>query len=331
MSDRRMITVRTEADLLALIPSTFGFHPEDSLVLVTASARSDPGPCHARIDLPADVAGVAEAVDQLLVAAVRSRADQALVVAYTEDECVAELAVDLLVGRLAQAGVETVVAIRADGARWFPLGLGADDPRAAEGVAYDVRSHAITSQSVLDGKVTFRNRRELAGSLAVADLDDVERVAAAAVSLGPLPQGVSLLAAEGRWLLAEVYGALAGDGCLPVEAAARILRALSDKDLRDLVWCEMSRDDAEAHARLWRQLLQRSPEDLAAPVAGLVAFAAWLSGDGALAWCAVERALCADPDHTLARLVGQALETAMPPSCWQPVDRGLLRLDAEMR
>jgi hypothetical protein len=71
--------------------------------------------------------------------------------------------------------------------------------------------------------------------------------------------------------------------------------------------------------RVWRELVRRTPEELAAPVAGLLAFAAWLSGDGALAWCAVERALRADPDHTLARLVGRALEGAVPPSAWRPV------------
>ena len=55
--------------------------------------------------------------------------------------------------------------------------------------------------------------------------------------------------------------------------------------------------------------------------AGLLAFAAWLSGDGALAWCAVERCLAADPDHTLAHLVARALEQAVPPSEWSPPSR----------
>jgi hypothetical protein len=113
-----------------------------------------------------------------------------------------------------------------------------------------------------------------------------------------------------------------------VETAARVLRAVAHQDLRDLVWCEMTRDSAPDHVVLWRDLVRRAPEPLAGPAAGVLAFAAWLAGDGALAWCAVERSLAADPDVVLARLVAQALESATPPSYWRPVDRALLRLGA---
>ena len=75
-------------------------------------------------------------------------------------------------------------------------------------------------------------------------------------------------------------------------------------------------------------MVRRSPEELVAPAAGLLAFAAWLAGDGALAWCAVDRSLRSDPDHTLAQLVAQALEGAVPPSAWRPLDPPLLDRDA---
>jgi hypothetical protein len=335
MTEPRRITLRTEVDLLAMVPSTFGFHPEHSLVMVTHAARPGPGPCHARIDLPADPVGLPDVVHQLVFAAVRSGADRALLVAYTDDAELAELAVDLLVSRLRQSGVETVVAIRADGASWFPLGV-PDDPRSDTGVPYDLRSHLITSETVLEGKVTYRNRRELAESLEAADPAEVDRVAAAAARLGPLPPSGARLEAEGQWLVTEVGTCLAtcpttctatGPG-LPVETAARVLRAVADHELRDLVWCEMTRDSAPAHVMLWRDLVRRAPEPLAGAAAGVLAFAAWLAGDGALAWCAVERSLAANPDTVLARLVAQALESATPPSCWRPVDRALLRLGA---
>ena len=53
-------------------------------------------------------------------------------------------------------------------------------------------------------------------------------------------------------------------------------------------------------------------------MACLAAFAAWLQGDGALAWCAVERALAADPAYSWADLIVQSLEQAVSPSVWQP-------------
>src|SRR4051812_24587651 len=143
--------VRTEADLLALIPFTLGFHPEDSLVLVT-TARAG-APFHARIDLPHDPADLAGVVRELLQAAVCNGADQALVVAYTEDEGLAEAAARRLVRELAAAGIETHVQLRADGSRWFPLGLRRPDLRSLTGVPYDVRAHPLTSHAVLHGKV----------------------------------------------------------------------------------------------------------------------------------------------------------------------------------
>src|SRR5205085_4577320 len=42
------LKVRTEADVLALVPFTLGFHPEHSLVLITLTGSGRP--FHARID-----------------------------------------------------------------------------------------------------------------------------------------------------------------------------------------------------------------------------------------------------------------------------------------
>ena len=38
-----------------------------------------------------------------------------------------------------------------------------------------------------------------------------------------------------------------------------------------------------------------------------------MHGDGAFAWCAVDRALAADPRHGLAHLVADMLTSAVPP------------------
>ena len=65
-----------------------------------------------------------------------------------------------------------------------------------------------------------------------------------------------------------------------------------------------------------------------APAATLLAFAAWLSGDGALAWCALDRARTADPDYSMAALVERALTCAVPPSSWEPLTEESLSLFA---
>ena len=64
--------------------------------------------------------------------------------------------------------------------------------------------------------------------------------------------------------------------------------------------------------------MRRAPVHLRAAPAALLGFAAWLSGDGALAWCAVERAQEAEPGYGLAGLL-HALAGAVPPSAWEPL------------
>jgi hypothetical protein len=181
---------------------------------------------------------------------------------------------------------------------------------------------------VLDGKVTFRDRAELADSLSPVDLGVVEEVEAAHAALPPLPEVGQELLLESLWLM-ELVRALVEQPRVPeVEAVARFLRVLRHRDVRDLVWCDITRNSAEAHVALWREVVRRSPDELVAPAAGLLAFASWLAGDGALAWCAVDRCLCADPDHVLGQLVGQALSSALPPSTWTPMDPASLPLFA---
>jgi hypothetical protein len=83
----------------------------------------------------------------------------------------------------------------------------------------------------------------------------------------------------------------------------------------------MDHANASLHVDLWRDVVRRVPDDLRPPAATLLAFAAWLSGDGALAWCAVERALDVEPGYSLANLLTQLLAGAVPPTSWQPIEQ----------
>jgi hypothetical protein len=310
--------LRDEADVLALVPFTFGFHPERSLVLITFEP---PGrPFGARIDLPDDPGELDVVVEELMVAARRNGCGVdtlALVVVYTEEHELAELAATLLTVELETLGVDIITALRAADDRWFRLGVGVEGP-AGDGVPFDLTSHQLTARSVVEGRVTFESREELSASLAVADADQAERVNRAHDELALLGDlSPSALAFEGRWLVglaARPESATLSD--MPL--VARLLRDIAVTPLRDLVWSLMTRTNATEHVRLWTDVVRQAPVPLVAPAAGLLAFAAWLSGDGALAWCAVERSLGADPDHTLAHLVARALELAVPPTEWSP-------------
>jgi hypothetical protein len=95
-----------------------------------------------------------------------------------------------------------------------------------------------------------------------------------------------------------------------------VLLGLLEAEGRDAAWAAISRDLAEPHVRLWTDAVQRAPDDLVAAPAAVLGLAAWLSGHGALAWCAVDRSQAVDPGNTLAGLVADMLTHAVPPSVW---------------
>ncbi len=317
-------TVRCEVDVLALVPFTLGFHPHESLVLVALA--EDGLTFHARVDLPLARADLEVVVGHLVGAAVRNEARRAMVVVYSRRRREAEAAAGRLAGRLAEAEVPTLLQLRVEEARWFPLGDPAD-PRSTDGVPFDLACHPLTTQGVYEGRVTVGGREELVGSLAAGDPAEVASVAQAHAALAPLDDDdTPALVAESVWLGRAVARAVRTGVPMGTGAVARLLRGLENRDVRDQLWSRIRREQASAHVVLWSDVVRRSPEDLVASAAGVLAFAAWLSGHGALAWCAVDRALAAEPGHTLARLVGDALDGAVPPTTWRPIDPGMLRL-----
>jgi hypothetical protein len=353
-SEPPRVTLRSPLDVLALVPYSLGFHPERSLVLLTTTPQGRP--FHARVDLPqpgpvtsggahAGVEGpevldsdqvalrlldrlsALEAVaDHVAGAAQANQADLAIVVAYTDDALFGEVAVSILAERLAVRGIPVGVALRADGGRWYAV----DDPDDP-GEPYDVRDHPLTAMGVLTGRVTFESRSALVRSLVPTDLHDVEEVAAAAARRlrrrapaagraagraagGAVSDPAGEAVAEAAWF----RGLLGRSPARPLAAdeVARALVDLRDVTTRDRVRQDITRRDASLWVELLREVVRRTPVELAAGPAGLLAFAAWQAGDGALAWCAVDRAHAADPRQELAGLVATMLERAVPPSAW---------------
>ena len=324
------LRARGPADLLALVPRLLGFHPEQSVVLLTVGdART---PFHARVDLPADPVAAEELSGHLARVAAQNGVTRAAVVVYTDDAGAAELLAEQLGDRLTARAVEVVCRIRADGRRWWDL----EDPCSGYddvGQAYDVRSHPFMAQAVVEGDVVLPSRQALADTLVGDDPDEVERVAAlagdavdrlaAADRSGPA--AARRLDLEAVWVRRRVGRFVAAGERLDSHDVARLATLTTVQvPLRDVAWAEISRVDAARHVDLWRDVVRRVPAELRAAPAALLAFAAWLAGDGALAWCAVDRSLQADPGYGLATLVARALEGAVPPTAWTPPPRHLL-------
>ena len=315
---------RTPTDLVALVPVVLGFHPQDSVVLLTFGPPG--GAFHARVDLPVQRAEQ-EDVARVLVSAVTSnRVGRVAVLLYTDDVEAARSQGEVLLGRLLALEVEVIDVVRVDDGRWHSL-----PEDGAPGTAYDLESHPFTAQHVFAGRRVHRDRSELADTLVGTDEDDAVAVALAATRFADLVAATgamagttagttaAFLAGEGRWVQRRVRQRLADGRPLQAAEAGRLLVLASLVPTRDVAWSEISREDAEAHVELWRELVRRAPRDLLPGASSLLAFAAWQQGDGALAWCALDRCLEVDPDYSMAHCVADILGAAIPPGLWEQI------------
>lgn len=314
-------TARSPEDLLALTPYLLGFHPEDSVVVLTFGAPR--GCFHARVDLPPTVADQRQVTGLVLDAVRRHDVPRVALLVYSDDRLRSSSQVSLLLDGLIADGVEVVEALRADGRRWWSW------PRFdGPGTAYDLSSHPFTAQRVFAGDVALGSRRELAQGLVAPPDEDtvraagqhVDRLVAGVAEDG----GAGLLRTEARWMQRRIRLHLRDGRTLAAADAGRMLALSALVPVRDVAWSEMTRRTARSHVDLWRDLVRRCPPDLLPGAASLLAFAAWLAGDGALAWCAVDRALERDPDYSMAHRVADCLTGALHPSVWSPIPEGEL-------
>ena len=304
------LTARGPEDLLAAVPVVLGFHPTDSLVMLTFGAERT---FHARLDLPdsPDDEAIGEAVDALLAPCRSHEVDHVAFVVYTDDRDLAAAFAAALVPAFVADGIGVVDVLRADGGCWcrVPIRSGAEE---SSPVPYDDTHHPFNAQAVFEGHVTLASRDEVRSTIAV---DPVlrRRWGDLLVDLpSPGPEDV----ARARDLVARWVDS--GDG--PDDAgAARVLRAITRVDVRDAALYAVAHDTARAHLRVWSALLRGAPDPQAAEVAVVTAFCAWQSGHGALAWCALDRCFEIDPEHRLGRCLAECLVRAVPPTTWQEV------------
>ncbi len=333
----KTLRAKTPTDLLAMVPYLLGFHPEDSVVMMTVGAADTP--VHARQDLPELPDEVPLLVEDLLTVALRSGLRRVALVVYSSDEVIADAVADPLMTALESAAVDVPIAMRADGERWYCLGVGegacagrcpGDCP--PEGTPYDLARHPITLEAVVDGRLVHASRDAMRDSLVGDDPDEVDRVAAAMDAAGErllrAEAGRPHLVQEGRWVQHRVRRFLREGQRLDSHDVGRLVVAIAAVEVRDVAWAQIGHDDARRHIDLWSDVVRRCPREALAAPAALLGFAAWLAGDGALAWCAVERCQETEPGYGLAGLVTQALAGAVPPTAWTPLGPDALTLFA---
>ncbi len=294
-------------DLLAFVPVAIGFAPTRSVVLLSTEGHR---PFHARIDLPDDEADVDDVVEALLRPARKHGIGTVVFVVYDDDTAVADEIAWSLHGAFTQAGIAVFEVLRVHDDHYFAV-LPGRLPEAYRGIAFQVSDHPFAAESVFHGRVTHSSRSALAATL-TPDPVGIRAVGERVPDARPTSPAAIM----------SVIRAHAGSRfSTPPDVVASLLVSLVRPDLRDEAWRWLDRRTARDHVEFWSDVVRRSPKDLVAGPASVLAFTAWLAGDGALAWCAVDRAREAEPRHSLAALVADLLDSATSPDLWQDLPR----------
>ena len=310
-----LLRLRTPHDVIAAVPYLLGFHPSDSLVAI--GSEGPQGSCALRLDLPPDehLDSAAEHIAELLVA---NDFPRAVLVGYGGAEQVdpfmsaARAALDL-------RGVEVLEALRVDAGRFWSWRCTVPGCCPPEGTPYDMGSSPIAAQATLAGRVALTGRRELVRSVAPiggAARDAMRRATERAT--GRLVSWMFECGGDDTLLQART----AEEG---VPYARDLLRRGGPLTDDEVAWLGVLlmhlrvRDDALVHTDtdrldLWRDVLRRVEPSFAAAPACLTAYAAYLSGDGALANVALDRAIEVNPGYSMAALLRDIMLSGIPPA-----------------
>ena len=323
------VKVGTAEGVIAVVPHLLGFHPDNSLVVLGIS-----GP-HARIKLafrydlpePSDRALSAEIAAHAAAVLAREHLTTAILIGYGPGQAVTPAA-DVAVPALRSAGVTVHDVLRVHEGRYWSYTCA--DPRCCPpgGLPYDPADHPAATALQAAGLAARTSRAALAGTLAPA-ADQIEPMTQAVErarhraarlieeSLHATPDGdilQSLADAGRRSVRLAVAQYRRGSELAGLDEVAWLGLVLTDMRVRDDAWARMDPKFNDAHQRMWTHLVRLLPAEFTPAPAALLAFTAWQSGDGALAAIAIQRALDADPEYSMAKLIGEALHVGLPPA-----------------
>lgn len=297
------ISVTTPDELIAALPHIIGFRVENSLVVVPVTT----GMAYARVDLPRTPQERAEVVQNLMAGYGRRPGGTVMIIGFADDPAQVEpIAVELSLAMEA-ADVSVGARLWAGPHQWADLDGGGGGPRTPEAET------KVAAEMVLAGRRAPASSRDALKQAVTGDPGPVLRELPAAMEA----LKTSTIARERQWALGrtEVF---AQDGrALSAPDAARMLTSLQSDAIRDQLVARISRDTAATWAPLWDDLTRRSPDELVAPVATLSALAHWSGGDGARAWCALDRIPVEQrASQRLASLVAGVIQAGVHPREW---------------
>lgn len=327
------ITLDDGGDFVAAVPTLLGFHPIDSIVVLTLV--QDGPRCRIgqllRSDLPAprDARPLARQLSQAC-ANNGARHVFLLITGGGPDPLPRRPFIDMVRAAFEEEGVGVERAVWAQSAKAGEKWWSYDDP-GCSGEIPDPDTVPLAAALTVAGLVKYPTREALAATLAPDPPDVMERrtvlldarldVEFSAARSGTCDPG----AFTRDWALMEA----ALDDFTPStldqeerrhepvwddERIVALAVALAHSDIRSECLRIALSDRAPAAVRLWTRLTRSTPAPERAEPAVLLAIGAYLDGDGPLAQIALDVAMEAHPTHALAILLRAAIGHAIAPT-----------------
>ncbi len=327
-----MTTLTSPHDLLAAIPFLIGYHPTDSLVIV--SLKDDCVGMAMRVDYPSpDAVNTPGAYDALIYHLVREGAQGALVVAYVPDERNdGEEILSNISSSLAQVEIPTRESLLITHGRWRSVICGDIECCPSDGNELpEISSSRVAVEQVAEGRpMPYTNREEMADSISSLPLSSDENFIAQVKSahIDPESEDPQLAQREGAIAVLDlasrfIAGSLGRDIANDQELAAKVLGSLGDIQVRDFALGSHDETTLELYWTMWRYLLRIAPAGFIAPTASLLAALSYEKGEGALAQRCLDRALGDDPSYSLAALLRRVFSAGWPPESFSAMRKDL--------
>jgi hypothetical protein len=329
-SAKRRVRIGSPAALLAAVPVLLGFQPGSSIVVV----GTEPPRARVRLTLrynlpdPPDArlaAGIARHAASVLTA---QSIETAVAVGYGPGDLVTPIA-DAIRGFLPKAGITVTEFLRAEDRRYWSYACTNTDCCPSDGTPFDPEAYPAAVKAVAGNTPVLASREELAATVAPVMGEAAESMYHATrraeeharrliARIGKFDRRLArrrALVGPGLQAVSEAIGLYrAGKRFASHNQAAWLALVLEDLRIRDDAWSRMDPRQMSAHLRLWTDLTRLARGPYAAAPASLLAFVAWQSGNGALANVALDRALSAQPDYSMADLLRRAVDAGAPPS-----------------
>ena len=310
-----MTTLTSPHDLLAAIPFLIGYHPQNSLVLV--SLKEDAVGMAMRVDLPTDIA--TESYDLLASHFVREEAQAALIVAYAHESSVDPESVLINTSAvLVRAGIDIKESLIVRNNRFRSMLC--SDPTCCPpdgNEIPDLDSSRIAAEHVIAGHpMPFESVDGLVQSIAAvpSSFESAWQDEVHAFWVSSDSEEIQELQRDGATAVIDLAGEYAqGRGAEDRELVARVIGRISDIQVRDYALGSHNEETADAYWQMWRELLLIAPRGFVAPIASIFAALAYERGEGALAHKALDRALADDERYSLALLLRRVFTAGWPP------------------